>query len=217
MENKQTKRSLPHFAGLILSACTALSLAACAVPGQDFSASGYNPQTAMQTQRIFPATVMSVRPVHIQDNSMGLGTVAGGVGGGLAGALLNNGKYRLITGVLGAVVGGSVGSLVDHAAKKQNGLEIVVRTDAGNTFVITQSNDLPFHQGDRVGIVADNTRHSRIIPLNQNLDLNPAQANYTNPNMANRVNSIRNAQNINGNNQPQPPIYNNNGYNNRGY
>jgi outer membrane lipoprotein SlyB len=212
MENKQ-KRGLPHFAALLATTCTVLALSACAVPGQDFSASGYNAQTAMQTQRIFPGTVISVREIHIEDNSMGMGTVLGGAGGGVLGVVLNNGKYKLITGVLGAVVGGSIGNLVDHAAKKQNGLEIVVRTDAGNTFVVPQSNDIVFHQGDRVGIIADNTKHSRVVPLNQNLELNPAQAN--NPNYANRVNNIRSAQ---GYTQNQPPIYNNtNGYNNRGY
>lgn len=204
MENKKVK--LPRFASLLLATSVSLSLAACAIPSNDFSASGYNSQTAMQTQRIFPGTVVSVREVHINDNSMGLGTVAGTVGGGILGAVLNNGKYKLITGVLGAVAGGAIGSVVDHAAKKENGLEIVVRTDAGNTFAITQANDMPFHQGDRVGIIADNSRHSRIVPLNQNLDLNPAQANS---NVSNRVNAIRSAQ---GYSQNQPPIYNNNGY-----
>ena len=99
-------------------------------------------------------SVVSVRPVRINggDNAP-VGTLAGAAVGGLLGSTIGHGSGSAAAAILGAVGGGLAGNALEHNATTQNGEEVVVRLDNGQTIAVVQGGWQDFAAGQRVQVV----------------------------------------------------------------
>ena len=111
---------------------------------------------APQTVRM--GTVESVRLVQIEGTKTNIGTGAGAIVGGVAGSSVGGGRGSIITGVLGAVAGGMAGAAAEEGLTRNQGIEITVREDGGQTRAYVQEVDsnISFAPGERVRILTVN-------------------------------------------------------------
>src|SRR5262245_48302544 len=111
------------------SALVAVALcAACAGPAPNVSV----PDETLRLAEVHAGVVVALRPVDIAgDQAPLVGAGVGAVLGGLAGnAISDRGAGGTI---LGALAGGAAGALIENQATRQQGEEITIRLDAGNT------------------------------------------------------------------------------------
>lgn len=161
-------RATPAFHGsrrwlaLAAVAASAATLAGCA--HQSASSSVYTYSQAQREQIVRVGSVEAVRPIVIQrDRSTGVGMVAGGALGGIAGNTIGGGSGRALATVGGALLGGLAGEAVEHGTGRRQGLEITVRLDNGETRVIAQEADVPIGVGQRVRVVSGGGP-TRVVP-----------------------------------------------------
>lgn len=134
----------------VLAATMAVTLSGCFTRE---SANVYDRHEAGREQTVRMATVDSVRKVVLQGSQSGIGAVAGGATGGIAGSTVGQGKGSSVAGVLGAVAGGVAGQAIEEKVTRKDALEITVRLDSGELRAIVQEADLPFSPGDRVRLL----------------------------------------------------------------
>lgn len=130
-----------------------MSMVGCA--GNTYSGSTYSASEAKQAQSVRYATVVSVRPVEISKDSgaVNVGSVGGAVLGGFAGNTVGGGSGRLLATAGGALLGGIAGNSVNNAVGKEKGIEIFLKTEAGQEISVVQSADVSFYKGQRVRLV----------------------------------------------------------------
>ena len=135
------------------------SLAGCtAAP----SSNRYSTTQAGTLQEVQFGTVVSVRPVMIEQNSSETGQVAGGIIGGVAGSEVGQGKAQIVGSVAGAVAGSAIGSIIDRASDAKQGLEITVKLQNDKIVALAQIADEMFQVGDSVKILSSNGK-SRVV------------------------------------------------------
>lgn len=135
-------------------------LAGCANPAP--SGQVYSVYQTQSEQLVRMGTVESVRNVLIANPDTGVGTVSGAALGGLAGSQVGHGGGSAAVGILGAVAGGVLGNRIENQANTRPGLEITVKLDNGELHAITQLADEPFRPGDRVRLLTDAYRRTRV-------------------------------------------------------
>lgn len=119
------------------------------------SGSVYSGGQARQEQTVRMGVVESVRQVTIEGSKSGVGTIAGGAIGGVAGSNIGGGNRGSAVGtILGAVAGGLAGSAIEQSTTKKQGLEITVKLDNGELRAITQDADESFRPGERVRLLS---------------------------------------------------------------
>lgn len=138
-------------AKLTLAAGLVAALAACA---SRESASVYGRHETGREQTVRMATVEAVRQVQIQGSRSQVGTIAGGVVGGIAGSTVGEGRGSAVGAVLGGVAGGVAGSAIEEGATRKDGIEITVKMDSGELRAIVQEADEQFKIGDRVRLLS---------------------------------------------------------------
>jgi len=133
-----------------------LLLCAAALGGCAPSLSGdvYSRDQARTSQSVRMGVVESVRQVQIEGTRSGVGPTAGAVIGGIAGSTVGGGRGSQVGAVVGAVAGGVVGQGAEQAATRQQGLEIVVRLDNGQTIAVVQAADVVYQPGERVRVLS---------------------------------------------------------------
>ncbi len=136
---------------LIALLAASLILDGCA---PSLSGGAYSRGQARKEDTVKIGTVESVRPVQIEGTKTPIGTVAGGAVGGVAGSTVGSGKGSAVAAILGAVVGGVAGSAIEEAVTREQGLEIIIKLDSGNTVAITQKADEEFKPGERVHVIS---------------------------------------------------------------
>ncbi|PKO84733.1 MAG: hypothetical protein CVU17_00670 [Betaproteobacteria bacterium HGW-Betaproteobacteria-11] len=136
---------------VLLSACAALTLAACA---SSQSGAAYSRSQTRGEQSVRLGVVESVRTVTIEGTRSGVGVAAGAVVGGVAGSNVGRGKGSTVGSVLGAVAGGLAGQAIEEHTTKKDGLEITIKLDNGQLIAVTQEADEQFHPGERVRILS---------------------------------------------------------------
>lgn len=137
---------------LLIALLTAsLILDGCA---SSMSSSAYTRGQARKESTVKNGTVESVRPVTIEGTKTPIGTVAGAAVGGVTGSTIGSGRGSAVAAILGGVVGGIAGSAAEEAITREQGLEIVVKLDSGNTIAITQKADEEFKPGERVHVIS---------------------------------------------------------------
>jgi outer membrane lipoprotein SlyB len=147
---------------LLLLAGTSFVMSGCANPNA--SASVYTYGQAQTEQVVREGTVKSVRPIVIQqEKSSGVGLIAGGALGGVAGSAIGDGTGRTLAIVGGALLGALAGEKVEETATKTNGIEITVRLDNGETRVIAQAADVALSAGQRVQVISG-AGPTRVVP-----------------------------------------------------
>jgi len=119
------------------------------------SGSVYSGGQARQEQTVRMGVVESVRQVTIEGSKSGVGTIAGGAIGGVAGSNIGGGNRGSAVGtILGAVAGGLAGNAIEQGTTKKPGLEITVKLDNGELRAITQDADETFRPGERVRLLS---------------------------------------------------------------
>ena len=110
------------------------ALAACQTANPDV----INRYDAQRMSSVQDATVLSVRPVTLQGQDTGVGTVGGAVIGGIAGSNVGGPRTGGIVGIVGAIAGGLIGNAVERDATKENALEILVQLRNGDRRAVIQ-------------------------------------------------------------------------------
>jgi len=116
----------------------------------------YTRDEALREQSVRRATVESVRPVKIEGMRTGVGAVAGGAVGGIAGSTVGTGKTSNVAAVVGAVGGGLAGHALEEGATRKNGVEVTVRLDNGERRAIVQDDSDRFFTGQNVRLLTHN-------------------------------------------------------------
>ncbi len=156
---------------ILALAATVSLLAGCANPGvMQSSALNYDTQQAGQIQQVQTGVVLAVQQVNIAPSSTGIGTLGGAAAGALAGSSVGQGHGSAALGIIGALAGGIAGSALEGHALAQQGYQITVRLDSGQTVAVTQAADISVRSGMRVEIVGGGYYGSgpaRVLPLSQ--------------------------------------------------
>ncbi len=143
-------------------AVVALSLSACATPGQN----QYDWTNAGQAIETEFGTVVDINPVHIQNPNTGIGAGAGGLAGAGIGSQIGNGNGQLAGALVGLVVGVVAGGIAEHEMQNKDGFAYTVTLKNGKTITIAQyknSDDAPIHVGERVMVQTSGT-YQRVLP-----------------------------------------------------
>ncbi len=136
---------------LLLVMISIVALTGCAM--QSRSASVYRAGESSVEQTVRFGTIESIRQVTIQRDSKGIGVVAGGAVGGIAGSSVGDGRSGQVGAVLGAVLGGIAGQAIEERANQVPGVEITVRLESGRLIAIVQEDDQSLRAGDKVRLV----------------------------------------------------------------
>jgi outer membrane lipoprotein SlyB len=129
--------------------------AAALVSGCASSNSGdvYSRDQARTAQTVQMGTVQAVRSVQIEGTKSGIGTIGGGVAGGVLGSTIGGGKGSVLAAVGGAALGAVGGAVAEEKLTKKAGLEITVKLDSGSTIAVVQEADVMFSVGERVRVL----------------------------------------------------------------
>ena len=128
----------------------AAALAGCATSGP----ADYSYREARGVESVSYGRVESVRPVRLNEDHAPVGTIAGAAIGGIAGSTLGHGSGGAVATILGAVGGGLAGNAIQRNGTAQNGEEVVVRLDNGQTIAVVQGGWQDFAAGQRVQVVS---------------------------------------------------------------
>jgi outer membrane lipoprotein SlyB len=138
---------------LVLSAAAAVLFSGCV---SQKTGDVYTRDEALREQSVRRATVESVRPVKIEGTRSGVGAVAGGAVGGIAGSTVGTGKTSSVAAVAGALGGGLAGQALEDGVTRKNGVEITVRLDNGEMRAIVQDDSDKFFSGQKVRLLTHN-------------------------------------------------------------
>lgn len=139
---------------LLASACT-----------PNISANSYQSTNANTVTSTTHGVIVNARPVLVKGDSNNLGAITGAVLGGVAGSAIGGGdRMHILGAVAGAGVGGLAGNTIQEKVSQQQGMEYVVKTDAGNLVTVTQGTDTIFRVGQSVYIIGGD--HARVIAAN---------------------------------------------------
>ena len=136
----------------ILLLASALVVAAGCV--QSGGRTVYSPSQINQAMRVELGTVVGVRSVMIEGQANSIGMWGGGAMGAAASSGVGSGTTGAMASAAGGIAGAIVGEQVQKAVTAQNGYEITVVLDNGDTLVIVQEEDRGgFMDGDRVRVM----------------------------------------------------------------
>ncbi len=100
--------------------------------------------------------VSDVRQIQAQKDSSPLGTVIGGIAGGVIGNQFGGGSGKVLTTVAGAVAGGAIGNQVGKNNSSPNvEWQVTIKLDDGRYATVTQAADPQVRPGDYVQIRND--------------------------------------------------------------
>lgn len=150
-----------RFITVLLAAILPATLIGCA---SHLAGDTYSRDEARVPQQIQFATVEQVRPVKIEGTKTPIGAGAGAVIGGVAGSTAGGGRGSSVAAAVGAVAGGLLGAAAEEGMTREQGVEVTVHLDNGQTLAIVQevSAQETFKIGDKVRVltVNGNTRVS---------------------------------------------------------
>lgn len=152
--NIKTLLSMAALAGVV-------GVTGCAAPGGGMGNSGgYDTQGVQQAPSgsVFTGRVETIEPItHEQGGSGILGTVIGGVAGGLLGHQIGGGSGQTIATIGGAVAGGVAGNQIQRRAgsNTETAYRVRVRLDDGRIATVTQRDIGALRVGDRARVAND--------------------------------------------------------------
>jgi outer membrane lipoprotein SlyB len=142
-----------------------VSLVGCA--SQTQTGNAYSAGQARQAQTVQRGKVISVKEIEIAAHPSGVGTLAGGALGGLAGS--NNGRsgsnQSAASSIVGMVMGGVAGNMLDKKVNTLKGQEISVLLNNGTEIAIAQEIDEKegsFLVGEQVRVLSNVHGTSRV-------------------------------------------------------
>ncbi len=130
----------------------ALMLTACAASR---SPDVYTPQQAQRAYQVYDATIVELRVIKIAGESTRVGTLGGAWIGSTAARSAGGGRGSRILGAVGGVAGAVIGRSTERELTADEGLEILLRLDNGDTVAVVQGGDVPFEVGEQVRVLRD--------------------------------------------------------------
>lgn len=97
--------------------------------------------------------IESVNEIEKPGDGSGLGAVAGGVVGAIAGKQVGGGRGRTAMSVLGAVGGAFAGNAIEKNVRKVKSYDITIRFEDGTSRTLSQPTPPVWRTGDRVRFV----------------------------------------------------------------
>jgi outer membrane lipoprotein SlyB len=135
-------------AAIILMASAAI-LGGCAYP-EPYPVYETRP---VVTQRTEYGVVESIEMYRGGGGSpIGLGTILGGIAGGVLGHQIGGGRGNTAATIAGAIGGGVVGNQLERANERDR-YRVIVRLDSGGTVAFSEVGEGELRVGDRVRIV----------------------------------------------------------------
>ncbi|MBQ4616530.1 MAG: hypothetical protein IJB29_07490 [Mailhella sp.] len=132
------------------------------VGGSDYKAS-----QAQQSYSAYMATVVSIQPVTIHGDTSSrqtLGGILGAVAGGLVGSTIGSGAGSTLAAAGGSLLGGVAGAGAGALTAQEQGLQIVLNDDNGNTEIVVQGAEPPLQPGQRVTVIVGADGSRRVVP-----------------------------------------------------
>ena len=140
--------------GLLL----ATALAGCV---RDYSPNTYSSAAAQQANKVTQGVVIGYREVMISADGT-VGAVTGGAAGGVLGAQTPGSGVTTALGTIGGtLLGGLIGTGVEHAAGDTHAFEYLVRQTDNSLVSVTQKDEQPLPVGEKVLVIAGN--QARIV------------------------------------------------------
>ncbi len=139
-------RNLPP----LLTVCLAACLAAC---GPTYSRDTYDPRAVQQANKVDQGQIVGIRKVDISANGA-TGAAVGGAAGGIAGSQVGSGgALTAFTALGGTLLGGLIGTSVEHLQGDTDGYEYIVRKPNGELLSVVQKDATPFAIGAKVLVI----------------------------------------------------------------
>lgn len=137
-------------------------LAALVGCSPNYSPNTYSSTAVQQANKVYQAVVIGVRQVAITADGT-VGTVTGGAAGGILGSQVpSSGVTTALSALGGTVVGGLVGTTIEHVTNDTTAFEYIVREDSGDLLSVTQKDATPLAVGQKVLVIGGN--QARIVP-----------------------------------------------------
>jgi outer membrane lipoprotein SlyB len=137
-------------------------LCACAAPS---SGNVYSRSEARTAWTVVQGRVSDIKPVQIEGNKSVLGTAGGGYVGYELGRTVGSGDGRDLAGAVGAVAGAVAGQVVEERVTRQDGVQITIDLDRGETIAVVQAADISFEPGERVKVLRRGDGAARVSKL----------------------------------------------------
>ncbi len=135
-----------------LGLITILVLAGCAASN---SSDVYSREQARRAYTVYDATIVEMRVVEIEGQSTRVGTLGGAWIGSAAGRTAGGGRGSRVAGAIGGVAGAVIGRGAERELTADDGLEIILELDNGETVAVVQGADVAFDIGERVRVLRD--------------------------------------------------------------
>ena len=134
--------------------------------------SNYSVRGSGEMSKTYRGVVVSSRVIKISaktaenENTPGVGALAGGTLGGLTGSVIGKGRGSLVAAGVGALTGALAGHMAEKGLTDQDGFEYQVRLEDGQLITIAQGADPVLQVGQRVLVIKSDKDRGRIVPDN---------------------------------------------------
>ena len=145
---------LPTF----VTICLAAGVVGCA---PSYSPNSYDARAVQQANKVDQGMVVGVRKIDISANGAA-GAAIGGAAGGIAGSQVGGGALSAFTALGGTLLGGLVGTTVEHTQGDTEGYEYIVRKPNGDLLSVTQKDTTPLAIGEKVLVISG--PQARVVP-----------------------------------------------------
>lgn len=154
------RQRCPPPRGVAVTLAALLCAAGCA---DSLSGRTYSRSDARQAYSVSYGEIVAVDAVRIEGEASILGTGGGAAIGYRLGRLVGSGDSSRLAGAVAGTAGAVAGREVEKAATGEEGLEITVRMDRGDTLLIVQSADVQFAPGERVRVLRGRGAEARVL------------------------------------------------------
>lgn len=134
-------------------------LTACAASS---SPDVYSKGQVRRAYTVYNATVIDIRVVEIEGRSTRVGTLGGAWIGSTAARSLGSGRGSRIAGAVGGVAGAVAGQGIEKEITGEQGLELLLNLENGETVAVVQGADIEFEVGEPVRVLRDD-RSARVV------------------------------------------------------
>jgi outer membrane lipoprotein SlyB len=147
---------------LVPGLALAVLLAGCTFPS---ARTVHDRRAINRLEQVRLATVEEVRPVTISGQRTAIGRVGGAATGAVVGREIGGGRGSDLAQVAGGIAGAVAGEAIEEAVTRKEGVELTLRLDSGETYVVVQEAALGVRQpGQRVRLITSGGA-ARVEPL----------------------------------------------------
>ena len=147
-----------QYLATFVTICLAAGVTACA---PSYSPNSYDARAVQQANKVDQGMVVGVRKIDISANGAA-GAAIGGAAGGIAGSQVGGGALSAFTALGGTLLGGLIGTTVEHTQGDTEGYEYIIRKPNGDLLSVTQKDTTPLAIGEKVLVISG--PQARVVP-----------------------------------------------------